>query len=143
VAFRITRLYDVISAQPSADAGQIRRNKMNLPWSSATAVILRSIRSCLGTSFRVLHRLGIGAAILEQIFEDIGNRAPKAREKVKQTLPADFLEEIAASIMAVSMLARIRHADKGPTRSSLVSRRSRRFCSTSAASDRFRTSAPR
>ena len=42
---------------------------------------------------------GIGAAILEQIFEDIHSRAPKAIVNVKQTLPADFPEEIAASII--------------------------------------------
>jgi len=41
--FRMAPLYDVISAQPSADAGQIQRNRMKSPWRSATGATTSSI----------------------------------------------------------------------------------------------------
>jgi len=97
--FRITPLYDVISAQPSADTGQIRRNKMQLAMAAGDSRHY-AIHMVMPRHFiQSAAQAGIGAAILEQIFEDIHSRAPKAIEKVKQTLPADFPEEIAVSII--------------------------------------------
>jgi serine/threonine-protein kinase HipA len=97
--FRITPLYDVISAQPSADAGQIRRNKMKLAMAVGDSRHY-AIHTMMPRHFiQSAAQAGIGAAVLEQIFEDIRSRAPKAIEKVKQTLPADFPEEVAISII--------------------------------------------
>jgi serine/threonine-protein kinase HipA len=97
--FRITPLYDVISAEPSADAGQIRRNKMKLAMAVGDSRHY-AIHTIMPRHFiQSAAQAGIGAAALEQIFEDTHSRAPKAIEKVKQTLPADFPEEIAASII--------------------------------------------
>jgi serine/threonine-protein kinase HipA len=97
--FRITPLYDVISAQPSADAGQIRRNKMRLAMAVGDGRHY-AIQTIMPRHFiQSAAQAGIGAAVLEQIFEDIHSRAPKAIVKVKQAVPADFPEEIAASIL--------------------------------------------
>jgi serine/threonine-protein kinase HipA len=97
--FRITPLYDVISAQPSADAEQIRRNKMKLAMAVGDSRHY-AIHTIMPRHFiQSAAQVGIGAATLEQIFEDIRSRAPKALEKAKQTLPADFPEEIAISII--------------------------------------------
>jgi serine/threonine-protein kinase HipA len=97
--FRITPLYDVISAQPSADTGQIRRNKMKLAMAVGDSRHY-AIQTIMPRHFiQSAAQAGIGAATLEQIFEDIRSRAPKAIEKVQQTLPADFPEEIVVSII--------------------------------------------
>jgi serine/threonine-protein kinase HipA len=97
--FRITPLYDVISAQPSADTGQIQRNKMKLAMAVGDSRHY-AIHTIMPRHFiQSAAQAGIGAAILEQIFKDIHSRAPKAIVKVKQTLPADFPEEIVASII--------------------------------------------
>jgi serine/threonine-protein kinase HipA len=97
--FRITPLYDVISAQPSADAGQIQRNKMKLAMAVGDSRHY-AIHTIVPRHFvQTAARAGIGAATLEQIFEDIRSRAPKAIEQLEQMLPADFPKEIAASII--------------------------------------------
>ena len=97
--FCITPLYDVISAQPSADAGQIQRNKMKLAMAVGDSRHY-AIHTIMPRHFvQSAARAGIGAATLEQIFEDIRSRAPKAIEQLEPMLRADFPEDIADSII--------------------------------------------
>jgi serine/threonine-protein kinase HipA len=97
--FRIAPLYDVISAQPSADAGQIRRDQMKL------AMAVGDNRHYVVDSILPRHfiqtaaRAGIGASVLQAIFDDIQATAQTAIEQVARSLPATFPEEIAASII--------------------------------------------
>ncbi|WP_163270055.1 type II toxin-antitoxin system HipA family toxin [Chelativorans alearense] len=97
--FHLAPLYDVVSAQPSADAGQLKRKQMKLAMAVGDSrhYVVETImpRHFLQTAARV----GIGASIVERVFEGIRTRAPAAMEEVKQTLPADFPEEIATSIL--------------------------------------------
>jgi serine/threonine-protein kinase HipA len=96
--FRMTPLYDVISAQPSADVGQIQRNRMKL------AMAVGDKRHYVVDTVMPRHflqtaaRAGLGASALEPIFDDIRVRTESAIDEIKNSLPPGFPEEIAASI---------------------------------------------
>jgi serine/threonine-protein kinase HipA len=96
--FRMTPLYDVISAQPSADAGQIQRNRMKL------AMAVGDKRHYVVDTVMPRHflqtaaRAGLGASVLEPIFDDIRVRPKSAIDEIKNSLPPGFPEDIAASI---------------------------------------------
>jgi len=97
--FRMAPLYDVISAQPSVDAGQIRRNQMKL------AMALGDSRHYVVTSIAPRHFLqtaakaGIGSSVLHAIFDDLHRSARIAVDRVVQSLPAGFPEKVTASIV--------------------------------------------
>jgi serine/threonine-protein kinase HipA len=96
--FRMTPLYDVISAQPSADAGQIRRNKMKLAMAVGDKPHYVVDTVMPGHFQQTAARAGVGASIVEAILEDIRATAPLAIDTIKNTLPGDFPEAVAASI---------------------------------------------
>lgn len=95
----MTPLYDVISAQPSADAGQIQRNKMKL------AMAVGDKRHYVVDTVMPRHflqtaaRAGVGASILERVFEDIRSRTPSTIDEVTKSLPDGFPEQVVASII--------------------------------------------
>ena len=97
--FRMAPLYDVISAQPSVDAGQIRRNQMKL------AMALGDSRHYVVTSIAPRHflqtaaRAGISSSVLHAIFDDLHRSARIAVDRVVQSLPAGFPEAVTASIV--------------------------------------------
>ncbi|AEO48975.1 HipA protein [Rhodospirillum rubrum F11] len=97
--FRMTPLYDVISAQPSADAGQIPRNRMKL------AMFVGTNRHYVIDTIMPRHFLqtaaaaGLGASLVEPVFADILATAPTALEDVMEALPKDFPRDIADSIL--------------------------------------------
>jgi serine/threonine-protein kinase HipA len=96
--FRMTPLYDVLSAQPSVDAHPIRLNQMKL----AMAVgdnrhyVVHTIlpRHFLQTAAKS----GIGPSVVKPLFGGLLEKAPAAIEKVLDELPAGFPEQIANSI---------------------------------------------
>jgi serine/threonine-protein kinase HipA len=96
--YRMTPLYDVLSAQPSVDAGQIQRNKMKL------AMAIGDKRHYVVDTVMPRHFLqtaakaGIGKQFVDQAISDLGAIAPAALEKVLAELPTGFPEEIAGSI---------------------------------------------
>lgn len=96
--FRMTPLYDVISAQPSADAGQIQRNKMKL------AMAVGDKRHYVVDTVMPRHflqtaaRAGLGASVLEPIFDDIRVSTKSAIDEIKNSLPDGFPENVSASI---------------------------------------------
>ncbi len=96
--FRLTPLYDVLSAQPSADDGQIRRNRMKLAMAVGTnrhyvvdGIVPRHFEQTAAAA-------GIPAANLKAIFDELRDAAPSALDQVMQSLPADFPESVTASI---------------------------------------------
>ena len=96
--FRLTPLYDVLSAQPSADDGQIRRNRMKLAMAVGTnrhyvvdGIVPRHFEQTAAAE-------GIPAATLKAIFDELRDNAPSALDQVMQSLPADFPESVTASI---------------------------------------------
>ncbi|TXL80349.1 type II toxin-antitoxin system HipA family toxin [Vineibacter terrae] len=98
--FRLTPLYDVISAQPSVDAGHVRRNRMKL----AMAIGDRrhyTVDTIVPRHFlQTAIRSGVGASVVQPILDDLREKAPAAIAAVIAALPGSFPEQVAASIVA-------------------------------------------
>ncbi|MDE0531116.1 MAG: type II toxin-antitoxin system HipA family toxin [Albidovulum sp.] len=88
--FRLTPLYDVMSAQPARDAGQLQKNKTKL----ALAVGDRRhyvIDSILPRHFiQTAQRNGVPERVIEEICADFLDRADTAIEQTLAALPKDF-----------------------------------------------------
>lgn len=97
--FRMTPLYDIISAQPSYDAKQICRNEMKL----AMAVgdnrhyVIHTI--CPHHFVQTAGRCGVGPSVVNALLADIRARSPDALDQVRELLPAGFPMEIADAII--------------------------------------------
>lgn len=96
--YRLTPLYDVLSAQPSVDAGQINRNRMKL----AMAVGDRrhyEIDSIASRHFvQSAQKAGLNQDLVTSIFEDLADNAGKHLDNILNTLPRDFPGSVADSI---------------------------------------------
>ena len=111
--FNLTPLYDVMSAQPAVDAGQLRRNKFKL----ANAVgdnrhyVIDTImpRHFVQTAVKC----GIAAAMVEEICAELAECADTAIEETLASLPDDFPAALAESITG-GMRARLRLIERVP-----------------------------
>jgi len=96
--FRLTPLYDVISAQPSLVAHQIRRNQMKL------AMAVGDNRHYAIDSIRGRHfvqsavKAGLGRPAALSAIDDVLNTGLKALEKTLAELPAGFPMAIADAV---------------------------------------------
>lgn len=105
--YHMTPLYDVISAQPSVDAKQIRHNQFRL----AMAVgdnrhyIMKTIapRHFIQTA----NRSGIGKEIVDSVFDELRGSAERAIDREAAKLPKSFPMEVAESIIS-GMKGRLR-----------------------------------
>jgi serine/threonine-protein kinase HipA len=108
--FRLTPLYDVMSAQPAVDAGQIRHNKMKL----ALAVGDNNhyvVDTILPRHFiQTGETAGIPAATTRDVLFELLARVPPALETTRQELPAGFPEPIVNAIRN-GMLRRLRQIE--------------------------------
>ncbi len=96
--FHLTPLYDVLSVQPSFDRHQIQRNKMKL----AMAVGKNRhwpIHEIMPRHFiQTAEISGIGTKVVEEIFDELNDKAGQAIDTVLSQLPAGFPEDLSASI---------------------------------------------
>lgn len=98
--FRMTPLYDVISAQPSLSTGQIRRNKMKL------AMAVGNSRHYVVDSIMPRHfvetaqKAGLSAGFVRTIFAELNDRMPSAIAEVTASLPDWFPSQVADEIIA-------------------------------------------
>ncbi len=96
--YRMTPLYDVISIQPSVDAGHVKLNQMKL------AMAVGNNRHYIVHTVQPRHFLetaaasGIGASVVKPLFAEILEKTPGAIKNVLDELPAGFPEQIAKSI---------------------------------------------
>jgi serine/threonine-protein kinase HipA len=96
--FRLTPLYDVMSAQPARDAAQLQKNKMKL------ALAVGDNRHYVVDEIAPRHfvqtaaRSGIAAAVVEEICTELAQRAEAAIDETLAALPADFPKALAESI---------------------------------------------
>jgi serine/threonine-protein kinase HipA len=97
--FRMTPLYDVISAQPSLDAGHIRRNAMNLAMAVGDSRHYGVDRVMPRHFFQSAAKAAIGQSVVRAVFVDIQAKAAAAIEQVTASLPAGFPEQVVASII--------------------------------------------
>jgi serine/threonine-protein kinase HipA len=97
--FRMTPLYDVLSAQPSLDDGQIQRKQMKLAMSAGDKRYYR-IDDIMPRHFlQTAEKAGAGAPVVEPILEELRSRVPGAVERVVQSLPSGFPEQLISSIV--------------------------------------------
>lgn len=98
--FRLTRLYDVLSAQPSLDAGQIQRRKFRL----AMAVGKNrhyAVEGIMPRHFLQTAELaGVGAGLIRTIFEELAANAESQTAAVIDALPSGFPDQLASSVLA-------------------------------------------
>jgi serine/threonine-protein kinase HipA len=96
--FRLTPLYDVMSAQPARDAGQLRKNRMKLALAVGdnrrTVVEEVAPRHFVQTAARC----GVPAAVVQGILAELSQQAAAAIEETLAALPTDFPAALAASI---------------------------------------------
>jgi serine/threonine-protein kinase HipA len=96
--YSLTPLYDVLSAQPSVDLGQIKRNRMKL----AMAVGDRrhyEIDTIVPRHFvQTAEKAGLGTSFVISIFEHLAANAAKHLEDVLTELPEGFPESVADAI---------------------------------------------
>jgi serine/threonine-protein kinase HipA len=108
--FRMTPLYDVMSAQPAVDAGQIRHNKMKL----ALAVGKNNhyvVDTILPRHFiQTGEAAGFPGDLTKEILCEVSAKAQSAIEKARQALPESFPEGIFNSITN-GMLHRVGRID--------------------------------
>ena len=97
--FVMTPLYDVMSAQPAVDAGQLRERDFRM----ALAVGNRrhyAIGTILPRHFaQTAAKEGIPARVVEEICRELADGADMAIETVLQSLPEEFPGELADSVI--------------------------------------------
>lgn len=96
--FRLTPLYDVLTAQPSLDAGQIQQKKFKLAMSAGKNRHY-PVDSIMPRHFLQTAELaGVGAPLMRTIFEDLAANAERQTEAVIDALPSGFPEQLATSV---------------------------------------------
>lgn len=98
--FRLTPLYDVLTAQPSLDVGQIQQKKFKLAMS-----VGKNRHSPVGTIMprhflQTAELAGVGSPLMRTIFEDLAANAEKQTDAVVNTLPRGFPEQLITSVRA-------------------------------------------
>ncbi|MCS6327615.1 MAG: type II toxin-antitoxin system HipA family toxin [Nitrospira sp.] len=97
-SYRLTPLYDVLTAQPSLDAGQVQRKQMKLSMSVSTNRHYR-IDEIQGRHFvQTATAAGLPKSAIAAALEEIADAALKALQKVEAGLPKDFPAPIHASV---------------------------------------------
>jgi serine/threonine-protein kinase HipA len=96
--FRLTPLYDIVSAQPSLDTKQISRNRMKL----AMAVGKNRhyvVHTILGRHFKqTADACGLPSKAFNQIVQELGDTAKQKIDETLSKLPPDFPAAVAQSI---------------------------------------------
>lgn len=98
--FRMTPLYDVISAQPSVDSKQILWKQFRLAMAFGTKPHYQIRQIAPRHFFQTGDQAGIGRQVIESIIQELLDGGAPAVESVLDRLPADFPDEIASSIEA-------------------------------------------
>lgn len=98
--FRMTPLYDVLTAQPSLDDGQIPRKKFKLAMSVGKNHHY-TIQDIVPRHFMQTADLaGVGTPMMKSIFEDIGANAERQAQAVVAALPHNFPDQLVTSTLA-------------------------------------------
>jgi serine/threonine-protein kinase HipA len=96
--FHMTPLYDVLSAQPSLDAGEISRNKFKLAMSVGRS------RHYLVNNITPRHFIetagiaGVGSPVMRGIFNDIAANAERQAKAVIASLQPGFPEQLIEAV---------------------------------------------
>jgi serine/threonine-protein kinase HipA len=96
--FRMTPLYDVISAQPSVDSKQILWKSFRLAMSFGTKPHYAMRQIAPRHFFQSATGAGIGKDVVPSIIEDLCSAVPAAIDRVNGSLPTGFPASVAESI---------------------------------------------
>lgn len=98
--YALTPFYDVLSAQPAVDKGQIGLNRFRLAMSTGKNRHYR-MNEIMGRHFAQSGKAaGLGHRLMRNTITDILDRAPKASDEALAAMPADFQESIHQSLAA-------------------------------------------
>ena len=98
--YRMTPLYDVLTAQPSLDSHQISAKKFKLAMSIGQNRHY-AIQDIVPRHFlQEAEAAGVGRSILRSIFDDLAQNAEHKVKSVIAELPASFPETLIASVLA-------------------------------------------
>jgi serine/threonine-protein kinase HipA len=95
--FRVTPHYDVLTAQPTLDGGQIRRKPMKLAMAVGNQRRYRVDEIALIQSAGAG---GLGEDTVRALFAELVERTPDAIDRVMSEWPVDFPTGVCASIIA-------------------------------------------
>ncbi len=93
--YRSTPLYDIVSLQPSFDAGKLRHNRMKM------AMAVGDKRHYTVDAITARHFIqsakkgDVGRAVARAVIDDVISSGPKVLERVAQELPDDFPAAVA------------------------------------------------
>jgi serine/threonine-protein kinase HipA len=97
--FRLAPLYDILSAQPQVDAGQIRRAAMKLAMAVGDQRHYRVDEVTPRHFLQTAARCALPKGTAESIFAELAAEAPGALARVETEVPPGFPEPIAAAIL--------------------------------------------
>lgn len=97
--FRLTPLYDVLSAQPARDARQIGKNQMKLALSVGHRRHYAIDEIAPRHFMQTAKANGLPEEIVNELFGELLDREESAVTQVTRCLPADFPEPLAASVL--------------------------------------------
>jgi serine/threonine-protein kinase HipA len=98
--FRMTPLYDVLSAQPSLDANQIQRQQFRLAMSVGKSRHYAMSEILPRHFIETAETAGVGASLVRSIFKDLAENAEQAIGAAIDELPDGFPESMTNSIRA-------------------------------------------
>jgi serine/threonine-protein kinase HipA len=101
--FKLTPLYDILSAQPSLDALEINRKQMKLAMSVGKNRHYRMDQIQPRHFIQSAEKAGVAKSIAVRALQRIAKRGADAFEKVLQELPNGFPMELHASIQAIGL----------------------------------------
>lgn len=97
-SYRLTPLYDVLTAQPSLDAGQVQRKQMKLSMSVGTNRHYRIDEIQRRHFVQTATAAGLPKSAIATVLEEVADKAAKAFETVEASLPKDFPASLHASV---------------------------------------------
>jgi serine/threonine-protein kinase HipA len=100
--FRLTPLYDIVSAQPSLDAAQIRQNQMKLAMAVGDSRHYL-VHTIVGRHFlQTAKSCGIPQAVATKVIEELADKGKKQIDGVVSNLDSGFPAAMAESIGAAA-----------------------------------------
>jgi serine/threonine-protein kinase HipA len=96
---RLTPLYDIVSLQPSLDAGHIQQKQMKLAMAVGTNRHY-VVHTIAGRHFvQTAKASGLPDKMVTDVIGELSDTAAKSIDRSRAALPKDFPEQIAASIV--------------------------------------------
>lgn len=112
--FKLTPFYDVLSAQPAFDKGQIKQKDFRMAMSVGNTGKYR-VLDIMGRHFAESgKKAGLGPVIIDKVIREIIGYAPAAPGRALSRMPDDFPEEIHTSVTR-AIEGRLRRLESGLT----------------------------